>query len=383
LVSGVVARSVAILALITGSVLPAATASGTATAQATGPTIVVGSGETGYAINLFGPDEVTVQVGTTLNFESSWPEPHTVTFPGSEELPPPSDPNAAVPTHPAEVVEYEGTEYVSSGFIFPGTTFQITMAAEGSFPFACIIHPGMEGTVNVVAPGVPASDQDDLDAAAEEIFAKALVALKAEAAELAAKPVQQVRNTDGSTTWRVNTVGGMVPPSDVMQFFPASMDIKQGDTIVWESTVPTPHTVSFFGGENPDDLFGEIMDPFAEPLIFSPVEPPESGYNGVGYINSGVIGVGWPSGQSFTVKFTDGGSFTYVCILHAEQGMRAVVNVAERMQPTPTATATGTPAPPKTGNAGTASEAPYLALMLLGFGATLLVGVRVATGRWR
>jgi hypothetical protein len=29
------------------------------------------------------------------------------------------------------------------------------------------------------------------------------------------------------------------------------------------------------------------------------------------------------------------------------------------------------------------AEAPYVGLMLLGFGTTVLVGVRVATGRWR
>jgi plastocyanin len=387
--AGVVARSTAILALVAGTMVPAITTGGVASAQATGPTIMVGSGETGYAVNLFGPDEVTVEVGTTLNFESGWLEPHTVTFPGEDEVPPPSDPTAAVPTHPGEVVDYDGTEYVSSGFIFPSTPFQITMAAEGSFPFVCIIHPGMAGTVEVVAEGEPVSEQADLDAAAEEIFADELVELKAEAAELSAKPVQQVQNADGTTTWRVNTVGGLVEPSDVMQFFPPSMNIKEGDTVVWESTVPTPHTVSFLGGENPDELFGEVTDPFEEEKIFLPVEPPAGGYNGVGYINSGVIGVGWPSGQTFEVKFTEDGSFSYACILHIDQGMGGVVNVSARTQATPTATATATPtrtstpAPPKTGSAGMDAEAPYVGLMLLGFGTTVLVGVRVATGRWR
>lgn len=386
---GVLARSTAILALMAGTVLPVATSSGAALAQTAGPTIVVGSGETGYAINLFGPDAVTVEVGTTLNFESSWPEPHTVTFPGTEEVPPPNDPNAAVPTHPGEVVDYDGTEYVSSGFIFPGTTFSITLTEEGSFPFVCIIHPGMEGTVEVVAEGEPVSEQADLDAAAEEIFAEALIALKAEAAEVAAKPVQQVENADGTTTWRVNTVGGLVGPSDLQQFFPASMDIKEGDTIEWESTVPTPHTVTFLGGEDPEELFAGMTDPLASEIVFLPTAPPESGYDGVGYVNSGVIGTGWPSGQTFSVTFTDAGSFPYICVLHIDQGMGGVVNVAAQTEATPTATATAaatstsTPAPPRTGNAGMGTEAPYLGLMLFGVGAALLVGVRAATGRWR
>ncbi len=399
--AGTLARSTAILALMAGTMLPAVTSGGIAAAQTEGPTVIVGSGAPGYAVNLFGPDEVTVAVGTTLNFESSWIQPHTVTFPGEEEVPPPSDENAAVPTHPGEVVDYDGTEFVNSGFIFPGDTFSITLTEEGSFPFVCIIHPGMAGTVEVVAEGEPVSEQDDLDAAAEEIFSDALTDLEAAAAAASAVPVEQIKNADGTTTWRVNTVGGLVGPSDLQQFFPASMDIKEGDTVVWESGVPTPHTVTFLGGENPDELFGEVQDPFAEPLIFLPTEPPAEGYDGVGYINSGVIGLGFPSGVSYEVKFTAEGSFAYACVLHVDQGMGGVVNVSARTQatPTPSATATATaaptttattappaaqtPAPPKTGNAGTGSEAPYFGLMLLGFGATLLVGVRVATGRWR
>lgn len=395
--AGVLARSAAILALGAGMLIPAFSTGGQVSAQTPGPTIQVGSGETGYAVNLFGPSEVTVAVGTTLSFEPQWLEPHTVTFPGTEELPPPSDPNAAVPTNPGEVVDYDGTQYVNSGFIFPGDTFQINFTQEGSFPFACIIHPGMEGTVQVVAEGEDVSTQAELDAAAEETFSEALTALKAEAAELNDVAVTQEENADGTTTWKVVTVGGMVGPSDLQQFFPAGLDIKEGDTVVWESSVGTPHTVSFLGGEDPDELFADVQDPLASPVIFLPTEAPDSGYDGVGYINSGVIGLGWPSGQSFSVKFTEAGSFPYVCILHIDQGMGGVINVAASTQatPTPTASATATatatatptaaaPRPPATGNGGMlGGEGQFLALMLVGFGGTLLVGLRVATGRWR
>ncbi len=112
----------------------------------------------------------------------------------------------------------------------------------------------------------------------------------------------------------------------------------------------------------------------------------------MGYINSGVIGVGFP-GQGFSVKFTGTGAFPYACILHIDQGMGGVVNVAAKTQATATPTATttatpaqsATPAPPKTGNGGLldGGGTQYLALMFIGFGATLLLGIRLATGRRR
>jgi plastocyanin len=302
--------------------------------------ILVGTGEPGYAVNLFGPDRVTVATGTTVTFRNPWFEPHTVTFPGQNPVPPPSDPQAPVPTHPGQTVAYNGTDFVNSGFFFRGQDFRISFPNTGSFTFLCIIHPGMAGTVTAVAPGSAGiSTQPQLDAAAAATFAPALTALKAEASRLAAKPVNQVRNADGTTTWRVATVGGFVAPSDVQQFFPSPMNIRAGDTVVWESSVPTPHTVTFLGGTT----LGGPPTP-ENPRVFGPTPAPATGYTGVGYVNSGVIGLGWPVGQTFSVKFSQAGNFPYICVLHAEQGMAGTINVAA-----------GAPAPPTTGSAGLAS----------------------------
>ncbi len=278
--AGMLARSTAILAMLTGMLILVTSSGGQASAQTAGPVIKVGSGETGYAVNLFGPSEVTVATGTTVSFKPTWLEPHTVTFPATKPLPPPSDPTAAVPTNPGQVVAYDGTQYVNSGFIFPSDTFQISFTKEGSFPFACIIHPGMAGTVKVVAPGQTVSKQSDLDAAATKAFADDLVKLKAEAAKLSAKAVTKVQNADGSHDVAVNTVGGLVGSSDVMQFFPASMNVQSGDTVVWEATTPTPHTVTFLGGENPGDpVCGRATRPVREPEDLHADPAVGGGYN--------------------------------------------------------------------------------------------------------
>lgn len=387
------ARSSAILALAGGALFPLASSGAPAAAQATGPTVVVGSGEPGYAVNLFGPSEVTVPVGGTVNFKAGWLEPHTVTFRGANKpVPPPDDPTAAVPTHPGQVVSYNGSEYVNSGFIASGgvfgenNSFALKFSKEGAFPFSCIIHPGMDGVVKVVAPGVNVSSQASLDAATTKIFGDALTALKAEAAKVAQKPFTKSANADGSSTWRVSTVGALVGPSDVQQFIPAAMNVQEGDTVVWESSITTPHTVTFLGGADLGKIIAEgPPDILANEKIFLPTQAPATGYTGNGYINSGVIGTGFPSGLTYSVKFGKAGAYPFLCILHVEQGMGGVVNVAAKTQATPASTAVA-PAPPKTGTAGLSggeSGAPFFGLMLAGLGVALLVGVRVATGRSR
>lgn len=385
------ARGLGMTAVAAVLLVPAMWAARPAAAEG-GPTITVGSGEPGYAVNLFGAPEITVTKGTTVTFKAGWLEPHTVTFPGNKGIPSPEDPTAAVPTHPGQVVEYDGTQYVNSGFIASGgafgdaKSFQITFGKQGSFQYACIIHPGMEGKVNVVGGGSVTS-QGQIDATSNAAFASALTALKAEAKKIGDKQVTKVANADGSTTWRVATVGGVVGTSDVQQFIPGAMNVQEGDTVVWESSVPTPHTVTFLGGADLGKIIAEgPPDILANTKILLPTQAPAAGYEGNGFINSGIIGTsGFPAGKTYSVKFSKAGAYSYLCILHVEQGMAGVVNVAARSQATPAATpaATTTPAPPKTGSGNLVDDggAPYLAVMLAGFGLTLLAGVRVATGR--
>lgn len=319
-------------------VLAAAVAMQTAGAgaQAAALTVPVGAGEAGYAVNLFGTEKVTVAAGSTVSFKNPWFEPHTITFPGNTPLPPPSDPKAPVPTHPGQTLAYDGKVYLNSGFVLKDKTFEVSFPANGTYPFFCIIHPGMKGAVEVVAAGSPSiSTQAQVDAASKKTFDDAMVALKAANAVEMAKPVARAANADGTSTWTV-TVGGMVGPSDLQQFYAAKLDIRVGDTVVWKSTVPTPHTATFLGGT------ALPVPPIPEnPKVMQPAPAP-AGYTGTGYLNSGIIGLGWPAGQQFSQKFTAAGSFPYICVLHIDQGMGGVVNVA----------AAATPAPAKTGTAG-------------------------------
>ena len=307
-------------------------------AQTAGLTVATGSGEAGYAVNLFGSPKVTVATGSTLTFKNSWYEPHTVTFPGSKPVPPPSDPTAPVPTNPGQTVAFDGVTYLSSGFLMKDQTFALSFPTKGTFPFICIIHPGMAGSVDVVDAGTASiSTQAQLDATAAKTFSDALVALKAAAAAAIAKGVTKTANADGSSTWTV-TIGGLVGPSDLQQFFLANVNIQAGDTVKWESAVPTPHTATFLSGTP----FPVPPTP-GNPKVLVAAPAPAAGYDGTGYVNSGIIGIGWPA-QQFSMKFTKAGTYPYICVLHVDQGMGGSITVASQATPAPAKTGSGNPA---------------------------------------
>jgi plastocyanin len=357
-----------------------------AVAQATGPVVLVGAGEPGYSVNLFGVNAVTVSQGTTVTFRGNWIEPHTVTFvPAGQQPPPPGSPSESVPTHPGQVPSITGSQLVNSGFVIQNAPagapvfaqFQASFPNTGSFPLLCLLHPGMTVNVNVVAAGSTGiSVQSQLDSSAQTTFASTLTALKAEAARIAATPVAQTKNADGSTTWNAITVGGQVPPSnDVQQFLPRNLNIQAGDTVLWRQTALAPHTVTF--GVQPG---GPPLTSLDDPRI-APKPAPATGYDGSGTVNSGIMfGPGvplpFPAPSSFSVKFTKAGTYTYICLLHVDQGMGGTITVAAQTAPSP----------PKTGSAGLAGPlsevTPGSTLTMLGIlAAAVLIAGRVLSRR--
>ena len=157
--------------------------------------------------------------------------------------------------------------------------------------------------------------------------------------------------------------------SVVTEFVPKNIEIKSGDSIMWDSptTVPEPHSVTFV---NENDSFAAFAAPFvvpnstefksldsasnAEPLFAPPQPsepvktvitvnaraylpvvidstgknvmnlPPNSNYSMDGterYVNSGWL---WPPGlappgpqlTNFTITFEKPGSYAYLCNVH-------------------------------------------------------------------
>jgi len=330
-----------------------------ASAAANTITVRAGGGEVGYAVNVFLPDDITVKTGDTVTWDFPWLEAHSVSF-GT----PPGNPDTfGDPGQPTLV--FDGVTSFTSNLLVQ-TTFSVQFTKAGSYTIFCQIHPLMTATVTVVDSGT-VSDQDDLDATAEATYQDSLAALKDLAAQLSGAPVAVENKADGTKQYTV-TIGGLISDgSDVQQFFPPSLDVSEGDTVLFSNTTPTPHSASFrmdqYPGTNPFELES------------SPEDQP---YDGSTYWGSALLGDGWPGGLTWSVTFSKAGAYDYICILHADQGMVGTVNVAAAPEPEPEPTVIA-PGPPATGT-GMASSAPsqtlllaLLAAMLIFAGTTSLV----------
>ncbi len=301
--------------------------------------VTAGDGETGYAVNTFLPSSVYVRAGDTLTWEWDWPEPHSITFgeiTGNPE--PPSHPGVAV-------VEYDGTGFVNSGILFPEggpASFSVKFTDEGTFDYYCIIHPFMTGKVFVQGPGVGEQDtQVAIDARGQAEYNSNIAVLKAAAAVAAAKPVAISSKAGGGReyTLAVSTAND-IPVGDVMQFFPASLNVGLNDSVKFVSNVHTPHDIAFLppgldlSGPPPPEL--DDWDPFESGFNYSPGVKLDNSK----FVASPMLGHDWPGGLTASFAFAKTGTYNYVCILHFEQGMAGTINVTA-----------GAPGAPNTGDA--------------------------------
>ncbi|MPZ48095.1 MAG: hypothetical protein GEU75_02075 [Dehalococcoidia bacterium] len=355
-------------------------ASGDAASAATAYKVNVGGGGRGIAVEEFMPGDLTVQQGDTIQFLNPYEEIHTVTYVAGGPVPalivpapgaapsagPPKlifNPPVAFPTNEATSLFFDGSQYANSGIIGKGESWNVTFTTQGAFAFLCVLHPGMEASVKVVDTNTEATAP-----AKAEFDAAARLTETLEAGERSAARAMPGKATaaGGATTWEVLNAPS-AGQADVMRFIPQRLQVNAGDTVLWKNDTPVPHTITFGGSPElvlPEPQAGGPPWLVLNPQVLFPVKPSQN-YGDSGYANSGFIGTGPEStaGSSFSLTFTTPGTYLYVCVLHADQGMAGVVEVVG------SATGGGTVRPPATGDAGLVASdeatAPWVALALL------------------
>jgi plastocyanin len=304
------------------------TSDGATASAAKSVTVNAGGGEAGIAVELFRPSRVKLGVGDTLTVVNDYEEPHTLSF-----ILNPSDIPAGIEglTEPFGSAEgFNGTSSFSTGLLEKDDSASVTFAEQGSYRFLCLIHPGMTLDVTVGNAGSPTVLEPGATA-----FLNAGIDLGESAA--AAVEVPPPEANDGTKTWTVPT-GPSVPfrtsTVDVMRFMAPQLEIGVGDTVTWSNDTGVPHTVTFLPGPPPADF-----NPFSTTKPSDEFDPAEV-FNGIISAAPEFGGV-----QTFSLTFTEPGTYTYICVLHIDQGMAGVITVG--------GASTGfNISPPSTGDAG-------------------------------
>ena len=203
----------------------------------------------------FQPSSIAITAGGTVEWANRDGEAHTVTSTSSA---------------------------FDSGILNGGATYRQVFAEAGTFPYACLIHPDMRGTLTVAELVPVASDgtttvpvgSPDPGAVGEPDLGSAVDALAVRSPDAAANP------TAGS--------GPGVSIVD-RSFQPASIEATVGDTVTWSNDDSEGHTVTAVDGD----------------------------------FNSGVMIVG----DGFSTTFETPGTYDYFCAIHTE--MRGTIVISE------------------------------------------------------
>jgi plastocyanin len=248
----------------------------------------------------------------------------------------PTNPTCGTETNPCD---FNGASRLTSGLAFnaQGNHFYVKMDvpvtnSPVTVNFFCEIHPGMQGSIQVVPNGTTASNGDQVaNAATVQYQADTRGALEAEAA-VESSAVH--RDASGGKTITV-TAGTATPFVEVVEMLPRKVDIVAGDKIKWVTqTIRDVHTVTFPQGEGSDpvDPLQNVCDPgdtpaaspasCTNPFLFEThlnaqpqgaqviTSPKTVGTSGI------IANPPAPFPNNFTFSFPDHGVFTYQCRIH-------------------------------------------------------------------
>lgn len=121
-----------------------------------------------YSVERFTGDALTINTGDTVTWTQPDPnEEHTVTFlsgaPDPKDTLPNGQPNLQV-FGPVGGHTYDGSGYLNSGYMPPGSSYSLTFSKAGTYKYQCLIHDtiGMVATINVAnkastAPSAPST----------------------------------------------------------------------------------------------------------------------------------------------------------------------------------------------------------------------------------
>jgi plastocyanin len=301
---------------------------------ATNWTVIVGGHPADNSVyaNGFYPRQLTVHAGDTVTWQ--FDGFHNVTF-----LSGATPPQFAIKdgdkmyANPKVFFPAGGNAYDGVGFHNSGTpqgdkpfSYSLTFTKPGRYEYACTIHAGMAGVINVVRGPVAETPAAALERGRAEQAASLTAATRAY------ESMKPERNGSNIT---VRLVGNHADRYSILRFTREPLVISVGTTVTW--TVHDPfeiHTVTFTNGDKHLQFIIPEPQPNRPPklelnaAVLTPTN--KTSYAGTGYVNSGLL---FPAGNpahlpsSFRLTFTKPGRYEYWCLVHKDAGQSGVIVV--------------------------------------------------------
>jgi len=256
----------------------------------------------------------------------------------------PSDPTCGTAPTPCT---YNGTRDINSGFAETDGKIhffvKLDVEAGTKVHFVCLIHPTMEGSVDVVGDSEPATSLAEVQRRADQ----QAEADTDEALEAVEDVEAQSNGDNGTVTLTAGTASAHV---EIVEMLPREVHINAGDTVTWVTRTRVDiHTVTFprdtregdplpFVCEtaNPPDAPAGPSPPFcARPqdleVHFNPqpfgttVIATPSTFGSSGILAAPVV-TPFPQSYSFSFPNSSPQAFTYKCWIH-ERGMLGTIFV--------------------------------------------------------
>jgi plastocyanin len=215
---------------------------------------------------------------------------------------------------------YNGSARIDSGLPLgpPKGNFKVKFTKPGVYHYFCDVHYGMQGTVIVLAKGkhIPSAKQD----------AKALKKVE-KAYVTSAKHVDRTTAPANSVSVGASGPGGL----EVFAMFPATLHVKTGAVVTFFMSTKTREThTATFGDTSPNGYVGKLaqtafnsptgaIDPIGAYPSDVPMPIVSLTSHGNGFANTGALDrdASTPPSASGQIKFTQPGTYHYLCLIHS------------------------------------------------------------------
>lgn len=208
---------------------------------------------------------------------------------------------------------YNGSARVDSGLpVGKPRDFKLTFTKAGVYKYFCDVHYGMVGYVVVRKKGqaIPGDSADKATLAKEEAtYVKT------------AKKLDKTKIKGNNVSLGVSGPGGV----EVFAMFPATLTVSSGTTVTFAMSKKTRdvHTATFGSKSVLTQLVKAFAPPAPSPIGLYPSDPPGTGTlsgtsHGNGFANTGALDqdAATPLPPSGTIKFTQPGTYHFICLVH-------------------------------------------------------------------